>query len=109
MPDFVFVSGLLNLFFCIVKNPLFKTYSFTPMRTTLYKNLRQSLFIFQLIFISLPAKSQMVFIPDTAFRNWIISAAPGSMNGDSLNTTHPAVTGLSSAFLGNINIQDISG
>jgi hypothetical protein len=63
-----------------------------------------------LLLLSIIAKSQMIYIPDTAFQNWIKLEAPGAMTGDSLDTTHPAVLNDTSASIfNNNNITTISG
>lgn len=55
------------------------------------------------------ANAQMVFIPDTNFRNWIATNYPGAIVGDSLDTTNAGVVNEDSVDCSNQNISDLTG
>ncbi len=79
------------------------------MRNTTTLNIIRTMAIVLFVLLSQAGRSQMVYIPDTAFRNWVNVAAPGAMIGDSMNTNDAGVLGMTSAYVYGNNIHDPSG
>ncbi len=67
-------------------------------------------FLLLCTFVVLSSKgTQMVYVPDSVFRNYIATIAPGAITGDSMNADHPVISNIDSINISGLGINSIQG
>lgn len=59
--------------------------------------------------LSSGVKAQLVNIPDTNFRKYLVAHFPNAMFGNSMDTTHPSITGANSIICDSLFIRNLEG